>query len=451
MFRFLKKSYLSSCVTTFCTISIFTIPIFANQTQFDREHDLVQKIQQLENDLANAQLELSKIRKSKDAESHGANDDFLTRSEPSVAPAIIEEPVSSPERTGIVLGPVKIAGAMRANYTIGDYPDTPGPSRGSKGGNFELDTFRINAELKKDSYIGSLEYRWYNGYNFFHHVWLGYEFSPESHLEAGLTRVPFGPTAYGISQSWFFDLHYYVGLADDMDLGLKYTHEFEDWTLDIGYFPSSEWNGNGTSVDSARYSYDVVRTPQGGYDEEHQFNVRAVYHFDIGGIDTDLGASAQFGLLRGNHVSDGNHMAGSLHMVNRYEGWKLSSQITRYEYYLDGLNLVPMGAYDYAADVAAKAWVAGTSLSYHIDTKNINWLDSVTPYIEYSIIMKDKKAFNDSEMFIVGAAWASGGWYIYTDLAFSNGNYFVGNKGDFGENINNQWQTRFNINFGYYF
>jgi len=27
------------------------------------------------------------------------------------------------------------------------------------------------------------------------------------------------------SQSWFFDQHYYVGLADDMDLGLKYVTE----------------------------------------------------------------------------------------------------------------------------------------------------------------------------------------------------------------------------------
>jgi hypothetical protein len=72
----------------------------------------------------------------------------------------------------------------------------------------------------------------------------------------------------------------------------------------------------------------------------------------------------------------------------------------------------------------------------------------------------------------LGAAWARGGWYIYTDLAFSDGNYFVGNEdsdgqvesysnvfgnngtsgvGDFGANANDHWNYRFNINFGYYF
>lgn len=194
-----------------------------------------------------------------------------------------------------------------------------------------------------------------------------------------------------------------------------------------------------------------MRTSTGGYDEQHQANLRLIYSFEYEEIETELGASAQFGLLKGNGVPDGNHYAASLHMVNRYENWRLATQITRYGYALGGPNLVPMGAYDYAADVAAEAWVAAGSLSYQIDTPAITWLDYIIPYIEYSSIIKDEAAFNNSDMFIVGAAWASGGWYIYTDLAVSNGNYFVGDQGDFGANPNNEWQTRFNINFGYYF
>jgi hypothetical protein len=69
-------------------------------------------------------------------------------------------------------------------------------------------------------------------------------------------------------------------------------------------------------------------------------------------------------------------------------------------------------------------------------------------------------------MWVIGAAWASGGWYIYSDLAYSNGNYFVGNEasgngsddygrldgvGDFGVNGNDEWNYRFNLNLGYYF
>ena len=62
---------------------------------------------------------------------------------------------------------------------------------------------------------------------------------------------------------------------------------------------------------------------------------------------------------------------------------------------------------------------------------------------------------------MLGSAWARGGWYIYSDLAYSNGNYFVGNKGDdysrvdgvgdFGFNGNDDWNYRLNLNFGYYY
>lgn len=56
---------------------------------------------------------------------------------------------------------------------------------------------------------------------------------------------------------------------------------------------------------------------------------------------------------------------------------------------------------------------------------------------------------------MLGAAWANGGWYIYTDLAYSNGNEFVGGETPFGDrlgaNIDDSWQYRFNTNFGYYF
>ena len=53
----------------------------------------------------------------------------------------------------------------------------------------------------------------------------------------------------------------------------------------------------------------------------------------------------------------------------------------------------------------------------------------------------------------VGAAWAAGRWYIYTETAFSDGNYFVGGNPytNFGANQNAKWQYRININFGYYF
>jgi hypothetical protein len=149
-----------------------------------------------------------------------------------------------PEPKKFQIGPLTIGGAVRVNFVLGSYPGThSGPNRGGNGGNVELDTFRINLSLDYKNIIGKVEYRWYTdapqqfpaNYNFLHTGWLGYRFSDDSHVEVGVNRVPFGPGPNGVSQSWFFDQHYYVGLADDMDLGVKYVTNLDNWSLDFAW------------------------------------------------------------------------------------------------------------------------------------------------------------------------------------------------------------------------
>jgi hypothetical protein len=439
---------------------------------------LERRIMQLNAELAATKAELEQAKLA--AAAAGADTAAVVEEAP--------EPAAQPPADKITIGPLTIGGAMRVNYVLGDYPNGgSGPNRGGNSGNVELDTFRINVDLAYEQILGKLEYRWYpqggNNYNFIHTGWLGYQFDNGSQVQVGVTRVPFGPTAYGVSQSWFFDQHFYVGLADDMDLGIKFVTEVGNWDLDLAYFASSEWNGNGTSKDSARYAYDAVLWresvaedgtvsyggPVNGLEERNQFNVRAIYGFDDVQVPTDVGFSAQYGQLKGRNTDDGDHWAASLHMINQYGNFKLASQLTRYEYNISANNawgtddLIPMGAYDFAWPVATKAWIPAISASYKVETGRLPWLDYVLPYLEYSSLITDESSFNDSEMWVLGAAWARGGWYIYTDLAYSNGNYFVGNKGDsygnivdpgvgdFGVNGNDRWNYRFNINLGYYF
>jgi hypothetical protein len=382
------------------------------------------------------------------------------------------------------IGPLTFGGAMRVNYINGDYVVTgDAPQRGGNGGNFELDTFFINASLNKGPWTGEFQYRWYNGYNMLHTGWLGYDFENTGELQIGVTRVPFGPGPYGVSQSYFFDMHYYLGLSDDMDLGIKYLTSHGNWDLAFAYFISSEPNGNGSSLDSARYGYDIVKwnqtiNPDGtvnqdaggnGYEERNQINARAIYHMDSDLVPTEIGASVLYGQLKGVNEDDGNRLAISGHMVNQFHNFTLATQLTRLNIDISQNNalnsdaLIPMGAYDFAWPATTKAWIPAISLSYKKSTPSLPWLNYVIPYIEYSNIIKDDDSFNNSEMFILGAAWASGGWYIYSDLAWSTGNYFIGNigddygniydpgVGDFGADGNNRRNFRFNINFGYYF
>ncbi len=368
----------------------------------------------------------------------------------------------------IVLGDFRIGGAIRANYTIGDYNNGAAPSRGGDGGNFALDTFRINIDYADDQGIlGKVEYRWYNGYNMLHTGWVGYQIDDISQVQVGVNRVPFGPGAYGISSSWFFDQHYYVGLADDMDLGVKYSTTMGNMALDLAYYFGDEGQWRGDSKDSARYSYDpVIWDNNGGYTEEHTFNARAIWSLaQDSAAPTEAGVSLQYGQLDaesapgGGNVEDGEHFAASGHVKTSIDALTLQAQLTYYHYDIENDNswgsaeLIPFGAFDFAWPVAAEAYIAAAGASYFIPTPDINWLDSVNVYAEYSSILKEESSHNDSDLFTIGAAWARGGWYIYSELAYSNGNYFVGNDvfTEFGSNPDDEWQARYNINFGYYF
>jgi hypothetical protein len=419
---------------------------------------LESRVSELERELAaaRAQLEQAKASEAKaQSELEAANEKLANAND--LGPAKIEF-------TDPADGTLQIGGAIRANYAIGDYGNsTGGPSRAEGDyGNFALDVFRINVDYTNDDIVGKAEYRFYNGYNFVHTAWLGYNFEDGAQVQVGVNRVPFGPGAYGVSQSWFFDQHFYVGLADDMDLGVKYSKPFGDWQFDFGYYLSDEGTGAGNSKDSARYSYDVVNESGSGYEERNQFNVRGIYSLDTGGVDTDLGFSLQYGQLESKGPQDdGDHYAVSVHMVNKWNNFTLASQLTRYEYDVDTTQplgtdqRVQFGAYDFPSTAAAEAWIPAVSLSYYYATPGIDWLDYIIPYAEYSAIVKEQSGFNDSELVTLGAAWGRGGWYIYTDLAFSNGNEFVGGETPFGDRLGanavDDWQYRFNVNFGYYF
>ncbi len=444
--RFKQSSY-SRLIVLLILFGCSSLPARA-----ETKAELIQRVSRLEQELAAARSALQAATTNATVANKRA-----TQAEAQLAATHDATP------TKIQIGDFTIGGAIRANYVIGDYPNSDRPSRGGDGGNFELDTFRINLDYENGPVIGKAEYRFYDGYNFLHTGWLGYNFEEDSQVQVGLNRVPFGPGPYGVSQSWFFDQHYYVGLADDMDLGIKYTLHPGDWTVDLAYYYSAEWQGRGASRDSARYSYDVVDETGNGYEERNQFNLRAIYSTTLGEVNADLGTSLQAGQLQSNgDQDDGSLYAVSLHAVFKWNNWKLTPQITYYKYDVSKTLVqsgevtdeeIDLGAYDFAWPVATEAWIPAISLSYFYESTRIDWLDSVTPYVEYSRLMKTEGGFNDSDLFILGAAWASGGWYIYTDLAFSNGNYFVG--GDefttFGANPDDDWQSRFNINFGYYF
>ena len=377
-----------------------------------------------------------------------------------------------PERS-----PIRIGGAMRANHAYGDYSGR----RGENIGDSDFELLRLNVDLDYNGVIGRAEYRYYDDYSMMHTAWLGYASEGYGTLKAGIVRVPFGPGPWGVSNSWFFDQHYYVGLADDMDLGIRWTRPFGDLTVDLAYYLQDEGHWDGSSRDSARYSYDPVKWNSGaneqgdiedfgenGFEEKHQVNLRLIYATESFG---DIGMSFQYGGLEGTGVDDSgaDHLAVSAHTVTPLWDFTLFSQLSYYRYNITDNtpwgtgDLIPMGAFNFAWPVASKAWMPAFSLRYNgLEGADISWLDGVTPYVEWSSIIKDGGDLNNSSLWVFGALWYWGSLYIYTDFAVSDGNFFVGADGDdygniydgvndFGASGNNRWHKRFNINVGYYF
>ncbi len=380
--------------------------------------------------------------------------------------------------------PLSVGGALGVNYVYGDYRDndTRRPTRrGDKIGDVDLELLRFHADLERGNVIGRAEYRFYDTYAMMHTAWLGYRSRDYGTFKAGIVRVPFGPGPWGVSTSWFFDQHFYVGLSDDRDFGVRWTKSFGEVTVDAAYYLADEGHWDGDSRDSARYSYDPVRWSscadaagavfacgRNGFEERHQFNLRLLYATaDYGTV----GASFQYGLLDGTNVEDdgADHFAVSMHAENALGDFSLLSQITYYEYDVTDDtpwgtgDLIPMGAYDFAWPVAAAGWIPALSLRYRgADVSGLSWLDGVTPFVEWSALMKTRSGLAHSPTWTGGAVWDfSGDLYVYTEVGVAKGNFFIGNEGDdytslygvnhVGANGNDRWHKRYNVNVRYYF
>ena len=214
-------------------ILLLVSPVVAAGELADDETEVLRlRVENLERELAETREKL--------AEAEAQNDE-------AVQPAAPDEE-AEPKKT-----PIRIGGTFGVNYVYGDYDDRGGNSkrRGSDIGDVDLEVFRLDADLDHNNVIGRVEYRYYDGSSMMHTAWLGYQSDQYGTVKAGIVRVPFGPGAYGVSSSWFFDQHYYVGLSDDMDLGVRWTRSYGDLTVDLAYFLQDEGHWAGTARGTA--------------------------------------------------------------------------------------------------------------------------------------------------------------------------------------------------------
>lgn len=356
------------------------------------------------------------------------------------------------------VGPVTFGGAARANFLETNYEGNISNPR-----HLVFDTLWADATLDYNGWQGYAQFRFYDSVGdvdaFFHSGWLGYEWDEARQtVRFGITKVPFGVLPFA-SNNYFFSLAYYVGLEDDYDFGITYRIERGDWTVRLGYFPREEWNGFGDSMDSSRYSYDVVRSANSANQERNQFNLWVQRDLKMTeSLSIKPGASAMFKFIP-NDVSDatGQMWAAGIHAKVDYEGFSAKLEYARYQYNLSNPagqsdKIVVMGAYGAPYNVASKADILVASLSYTFPIEN-EWMQAITVYNDYSAILKDEAGFAHSQQNVTGAFFNMDPFKVYVDFAWGRNNPFIGSNytNALGRGGTDSWQFRFNVNAGIYF
>lgn len=359
-----------------------------------------------------------------------------------------------------------IGGALRFNYNYSDWKE----GHKKRGGDFGYDMFAIKPTASYKGIGLNAELRFYSnafGGMMLKQGWFDYHFSDENQIQLGLTQVPFGITTYN-SHSWFFSINYYVGLEDDHDMGLKYSHDNDSWKFDIAFFKNAEEMtfGSNSDASASRYSYDVGSMDENGdgtlqyrNKEVNQLNGSIIKKFGNDDFKNKFGFSGLYGgLYNLDTENTGTHYAAAVHYEVDYKKWNLKTQVSHYKKSPDApdgerTDVVAMVAYGAAYMVASEATSYTIGLSY---TQGVEWgpVSSLQFYNDFGYLDKTEESFFDSYQNVTGCLVTAGLTYTYIDAAYGKNQAWLGP--DYNTALaygveNADWHLRFNINFGFYF
>lgn len=363
---------------------------------------------------------------------------------------------------------LKLGGSVRLSAFYKTWEGEEGNR--SRKGDLAFDMFGLSVNARLSQMLLSAEYRLYASYSMLHHGWLGYAFSEATQLQLGIHQVPFGVLPFA-SHNFFFSLPYYLGFEDDYDLGLKLVHAQGPWNVQLAFYKNSEGTFTGKSTDSARYAYDVVQVssanPAESYlaldsanRENNQLNARGTYTFQHGELGrTEVGLSVQAGqIFNGVTRKNGLGWAGALHVDGYYGPLNIRLESIRYGYDLanpegEDERFVTVGAYDAPYKMASRGTVYVAGISYDLP---VSWgpITKLTFYDNYSLLDKGDKSFVDSQQNVLGMMITAGPVYAFFDVASGKNQPWLGPN--YGSALAegdpaSSWETRVNLNVGYYF
>jgi hypothetical protein len=147
--------------------------------------------------------------------------------------------------------------------------------------------------------------------------------------------------------------------------------------------------------------------------------------------------------------SVGNRLAYAAHLNSTIERWNFQLQFTDSNYDVDGgSGLLVVGAYGSSDTIPAKAIIYNCNEAYNLPVK-CGPITKLTFYNHYNIMTEKSGGMTeDTIMNVTGVGVTAGGLYTYIDLVSAKNQPFIGGSmaGDA-----NDWNTRLNLNVGFYF
>ncbi len=405
-------------------------------------------VEQLKEELKRLQMQMKSLEKRLEQAESESDEASAT------AAAAAEQAAVAQNEAEAAKPDIKVGGAVRFQYAYRDFNE----AQTEREGNLELDTVRLNFDGEIGDVILSAEYRFYEYMDVIHHGWFGYNFADVWQAQVGFHRVPFGILPYN-SNNFFFSSNYYIGFEDDYDAGIKFIGDYQALNVQFAYYANDEIT---FGARNERYSYDILRDNSGNeLEENNQFNLRLAHTLQHSeGSSSEIGFSTQFGWLADKGTSAGvmparaatgedvgDNLALALHLHGDYGPWGLMLQAMTYDYDMDnGDQILGVGAYAFDDTIAAEADSYTANISYDWPIA-FGAISGIRFYNDFSYVTNKSANLAATWQNVLGAAISAGGLYTYVDLVRAKNQPFIGGTmtGDGDE------ETRFNINFGYYF
>ena len=203
----------------------------------------------------------------------------------------------------------------------------------------------------------------------------------------------------------------------------------------------------------------MVRSGVQQNEEENQVNLRIARQFEF---KTDLkletGLSAAVGQLYNRTTRKSGHYArGAAHLDLDSGPWEFQLQGTHYDYAprnpagVDN-NVIQFGAFADTELVAAEGTLFNANIARKIDMSDNKHIDSMTCYNDYSYLAKHgTTSLPDSQMNVLGCSLGIGPIYTYVDWIAGKNAPFIGTSDALGPSTDNDWNSRINVNVGWYF